>query len=145
MAKTNFTKVEEALDEGMRKMTMQHLHSLADSLSSIHSSDIKNNLEAQRKLITVLKFELNWMHTHDISLHKKLGIKKSEISALLEKKEALTAEDFEKIKQLKEKIDALKKEMSAETTVTDDQLIEKERLKHVNKRFNVNDNWLPLQ
>lgn len=144
MAKTNFTKVEAALDEGMRKMTMQHLHALTDSLSSINTDEIKTNIEAQKKMITILKFELNWMHTHDISLHKKIGIKKSEIDALLSKP-SLELEDLEKIKDIKAKIDTLKKEISEESSVTDDQLIEKERIKHINKRFNVNDKWLPLQ
>ncbi|HRD55328.1 MAG TPA: hypothetical protein PLC42_02920 [Parachlamydiaceae bacterium] len=145
MAKTNFTKVEEALAEGMRKMTMEHVHALADSISEINAKGFeKTEAETKNKLIAILKFELNWLGKQDPELHKKLGIKRSEIKKLIDKKEKLTAENFEKIKSIKEKLEQLKKELNEKSPQTNEELIEKERTKHINKRFNKNDNWLPL-
>jgi hypothetical protein len=145
MAKTNYTKVEEALDEGLRQLTKDKLHTLADSISTISAEGIeKVDIANRKKLIAALKFELNWMAKQDTALHQKLGLKKSEIKRLLETKEKLTSDDFEKIKQIKTKIDELKKELAEKSPVSDDQLIEKERTKHINKRFNTNDKWLPL-
>lgn len=145
MAKTNFTKVEEALDEGLRQIIKDKLHSLTDSISNISTQGVeKADLASKKQLIAALKFELNWMAKQDPSLHHKLGIKKSEIKKLIETKEKLTQEDFEKIKFIKEKIDVLKKELEEKSPESNDQLIEKERIKHINKRFNTNDKWLPL-
>lgn len=145
MAKTNFTKVEEVLEEGLRQMTVQHLHTLADSLSNIDSQKIdKSDAASLKKLITILKFELNWMETHDISLEKRIGIKKSDIKKLIEKAPPYSEEDLEKLKEIKEKIQNLKSELEKKSPVTNAQLVEKERKKHINKRFNTNDKWLPL-
>lgn len=145
MAKTNFTKVEEALDEGMRKMMMEHVHVLADSISEINSKGFeKAEDETKNKLIAILKFELNWLDKQDSELHKKLGIKRSEIKKLIENKDHLTEEDFEKIKSIKNKLEELKKILSEKSPQSDEELIEKERIKHINKRFNKNDDWLPL-
>jgi len=145
MAKTNFTKVEEVLEEGLRQMTVQHLHALADTLSNMDSEGIeKSDSDFLKKLITILKFEVNWMETHEISLEKRIGIKKSDIKKLIEKKPPFNAEDFDKIKEIKEKIEMLKAELEKKSPETNDQLVQKERVKHINKRFNTNDKWLPL-
>lgn len=140
MAKTNFTKVEGALEEGMRQMIVQHLHTLADSISNTKPKDETS----QKKLMAALKFGLNRMEKQDAELYKKLGISKVELKKLIEKKEILSDEDFEKIKSIKAKVEALKKELEEKSPESNDQLIEKERVKHINKRFNTNDKWLPL-
>lgn len=145
MAKTNYSKVEEALTEGMRQMMVQHLHSLADSLSDIDSKNFEDvSIASQKKLIAVLKFELNWIQKQDANFYKKMELSKSEVKKLIEKSEPLTKEDFETIKKVKAKIDEIKLEIEAKTPQTNEELIEKERVKHINKRFNKNDNWLPL-
>lgn len=146
MAKTNFTKVEEALAEGMRQMTMQNLHKLADSIQAVESADTKESMaEAKKKLITILKFEFNWMEKQDNTLYQKLGITRDEIKKILSQKENLTDEEFNHVKTIHEKLTELKKELEkVSPTKSDDELIEKERVKHINKRFNVKDDWLPL-
>lgn len=145
MAKTNFTKVEEVLEEGLRLMTVQHLHALADSLSSIDSQKIdKSDVSSLKKLITILKFELNWMKKNNISLEKRIGIKKSDVKKLIEKAPPYSDEDLRQLKEIKEKIQNLKSDLEKQSPVTNDQLVEKERIKHINKRFNTNDKWLPL-
>lgn len=142
MAKTNFTKVEEALAEGMRQMTKQHLHKLADSIHEVESAKSEKSLiEAKKKLVAILKFEFNWMEKQDNTLYQKLGISKDEIKKIFETKDALTDEEFNRVKTLHEKLAELKKESPPKSN---DELIEKERVKHINKRFNVKDDWLPL-
>ena len=47
---------------------------------------------------------------------------------------------------LTERIEAVKKEVVArEGSAGDDALIEQQRRKHITKRFNVQDKWLPLK
>ncbi len=135
MAKANYTKVEEALDEGLRKMTMQQLHALADG----KTDEAK---ESQGKLIATLKLDLRLIAKTDAALFAKLEIDKIQTKKLLENPSTLTPEDWKGLIQLKERIDVWKKEFTA--LQTNDQLIEKERVKHINKRFNTNEKWLPL-
>lgn len=143
MAKTNFTKVEDALNEGLLQMTVQHLHALADSIKGLGSEDIeKSDIAAQKKIIAILKFELTWMESNNITLSKDLGVTKSEIKKIIEKALPLQPQDFEKIKLIKNYLETLKKAL--EKKQSNDQLVEKERVKHINKRFNTNDKWLPL-
>lgn len=138
MAKTNYTKVEEALNEGMLKMTMQQLHSLVDGKTDEAKQD-------QGKLLALLKLDLRWIAKTDPSLFSKLDIKKEEIKNFFDNPTLITSEDWKNLIQLKTQIDQLKKELIAsQPSESNEQLIEKERVKHVNKRFNTNDKWLPL-
>lgn len=145
MAKTNFTKVEGALDEGLRQMTVQHLHALADSIKGLRVENIeKSDIASQKKIIAILKFELTWMESNNISLPKDLGVTKSEIKKIIEKAPPLESQDFEKIKTIKNYLETLKKELEKALPQSNDEIVEKERVKHINKRFNTNDKWLPL-
>lgn len=138
MAKANYTKVEEALNEGMLKMTMQQLHALADG----KTDEARKN---QGKLLAILKIDLRWIAKTDPSLFTKLAIKKDEIKKLFENPSSITPEDWKNLIELKERIDQCKKELFASKPgETNEQIIEKERVKHVNKRFNTNEKWLPL-
>lgn len=138
MAKTNFTKAENALNNEMIKTTVRQVNSMADKKNP-------NEIESTNKLIALLKFELAWLEKQDKNLLKNQGISKSEIKAFIQKKEALTKEDLDKLLIIKEKIEVFKKEINKKSAKTDDELVNKERNKHINKRFNTNDNWLPLQ
>ena len=157
MAKTNFTKVEVVLEQGLRKMNIDQIFEMADVSANIGSpkekpSDPNDKKEAshldkaQRKLLEVLERELRYL---DVKQHKalynQLGLKKQEIRELILKPSELKPEDWEKIKQIKEGIDKYRHEVLAQLpSSTNDKLVEEERRKHINKRFNVNDKWLPL-
>ena len=60
--------------------------------------------------------------------------------------ENYTLEDWQRLKVLKEKITELKVELYGEevTNPQDEDHIEKQRKKHINKRYNVKDDWIPL-
>lgn len=146
MAKTNFTKVEEALVEGLRKLTISQLIEMADAASKEGKVILATKtLEAiQKASLNAIKRDLQKLHKQDPQIYTTIGIKKADIKNFIEK--SLTDEEWESIKQIKNKLDAYKKEISSKGPQgSDDQIIESERLKHINKRFNVNEKWLPLK
>ena len=60
----------------------------------------------------------------------------------------VSVKDWERMKTFKEQIEALRGEYfgnETSTNVEDEAQIEKERRKHINKRFNIREGWLPLQ
>lgn len=139
MSKTNYTKMEEALNEGLLKMSVSRLLDLTNAaldLDQAHSIG---------QLLALLNHEMKILKNHGIDPYEKLGIDKKTLKKLIDNPNHLTAQDFEQIKKLKGKIEEFKKEIESKLPqVTDDELVSKERRKHINKRFNVNEKWLPL-
>lgn len=151
MAKTNFTKVEEALAEGLRKITVTKLLEEADEAgagkedSAAHMKEHQDR-EAAHALILTLQLDLKELSKNDQGVYTKFGIKKKELKKMISNPESLNPQDWEKLKKLRSQIDDFKKDMSKNLPPSNDEtLIEQERYKHLNKRFNVKDKWIPLQ
>jgi len=148
MSKTNFTKVEEALAEGLLKISVEQFLTLADAASknTVASPNLGTPAELQRRLIACLKIEISYLYKKDRALFDKLPFSPSAYKKFIEDPTKLTPEDWENVKQLKRLVDEYKKNEAAKTPpATDEELVERERAKSVNKRFNVSDKWLPLQ
>lgn len=146
MAKTNFSKVELALEEGLRKMTVSRLCELADISAGIGQSqeESKDTLtKAQRLLIRRIQLDLMRLRKKDSKIYAKLKIKKSELAKKFENPESLSKEDWKKLKALRKKTKAMIQTLYPESS--DEELVEKEQERHVTKRFNVNEKWLPLK
>jgi len=150
MAKTNYTKVEEALIAGLTKMSMRHLLELADraqagEAATPSETDAIIIPEARRMVIAVLRQDLKNLKRKDTKVFSKLGIPKEGIQKILDNPTALTPEEWQKVKEIHQKVIEYKKELLKKLPeVTDDQLVEAERKKHINKRYNINEKWLPL-
>ncbi len=163
MAKTNYTKVEEALDQNLRKMSIERLFDKANEATKKEkgSDDNKNTAtfskggespvsspldKTQINLIAALKRDIKSLRQKQhAAIYTKLGIKRSELKEKIDNPTGLTAEEWKEIKEIKAKIDVYKAQLSAQ--MPDFELsdqVELERHKHINKRFNVNDKWLPL-
>lgn len=138
MPKTNYTKVEEVLEQGLRKMNIDQLF---DETGKTGPKELK----AQKKLLETVQREIKFFDSKKHkTLYEGLGLKKQDIKALLSNAQ-LTPTEWEKIKEIKAKIDKYRRELAAQLpSETNENLIEQERVKHINKRYNVNDKWLPL-
>jgi len=155
MGKTNFTKVEEALAAGLTKMNLNNLGKLADVAKQFGDPELRpfaeQALEAADKTklekTTTLYHVLHGIKTiKDKKFYEDIGISRDDIAKILEKPNNITPEDYEKLLVIKAKIlDRKKQLMEANPEKSDDQLVSKERKKHINKRFNVNEKWLPLK
>lgn len=146
MPKTNFTKVEKALEEGLQRIEVDHLLEVADSVGGKRK---KGTLPAQgqRKIILEkLENEAKKLQKKDSSLYKKIGFVKTDIKRLIANPESLTPEDWRKIRLIKDRLESYKKELAKLIPVSsDEELVEKKRVEQVNARYNVRKTWLPLK
>lgn len=141
MAKTNFTKAEEALAKAMEQMQIEDLLERADKASGKPSTSV-----AKERLQTMnaLKRDLRRLQINDPGIFKKLGFKKKDFNKLLENIAHLTEEEWDKIIVFKNAVDKLIKELPKQKD-SNEKLIEDQRHRHITKRFNVSEKWLPLQ
>lgn len=137
MAKTNFTKVEDALSEGMRKISVKKL------LDETAKEQPKEDLNPSQKIVKQLILDLNSAIKKDKKLFLKLGFKKDTIKKILGDPLHISADNWKILMEFKKSFDLYKAKKKKETV--DDRIVEDERRKHINKRFNVNEKWLPLQ
>jgi hypothetical protein len=154
MPKTNYTKVEEFLGQGLRKMMVEDLLNKTKNVNKPLNPEIqyapeipKNNalIKAQQHLISALKRDLTRLQKKDQEVFTKLKIKKKQFKMMIEHPENLRPEDWETLKQIKIQVDQYKAELLKQIPqATDENLVDIERNKHINKRFNVNEKWLPL-
>lgn len=146
MAKVNFTKVEGAFDHALRKLFIDNLSDLASIANVLQ--DPQANLSNKNLKEVILRFqnELKKLKMQDSKLFQKLNLSQEEEARLHASADDFNAEDLLRIKALKERIEALKKELQGSETSNpeDDKQIAEERRKHINKRFNTKDGWLPL-
>lgn len=153
MAKTNYTKVEEILETGLKKMSIDHLFKESER-QKVNEGKEKETPENEAaspaktypKIISALKRDLRRLqYKNHQQFYSTLGMKKSELRKKIEKPESLTPAEWEALIQIKKKIDLYKAQLTAQLPEIElTQAIEQERVKHINKRFNVNEKWLPL-
>ena len=100
MSKTNFSKVEKSLEEGMIQMKAKSLLNEADALkgipedtSTIPSKDVCNTV------LTKLEKDLKKMRKENESLYKKFY--KFDLKKLINNPSALTPQDWQAVKEIK--------------------------------------------
>lgn len=148
MKKTNFTKVEKALEDGLIKITSQKLLDEAGTKSPEKAKEPVADLPPRQVCQTIMQNiykELKRLHKEDELGYKKMGFHRQNLKKLIESPHLLTPADWSQIKQVQDRIEQYKKELAALLPVqTNEDLIEQQRAKSPYKRFNVNDKWLPL-
>lgn len=144
MAKTNFRKVEEALREGLEKIKVKKLLDEADQAGG-KVSEKELEPEGQYKVLLVLKEELLFLAKRDPGVYKKVKTSKKTLKTLLSHGMKLTPEEWKKVQKIKGRVDVYRKELAEKRAEeSDENLIEQERHKHIYKRFDVSEKWLPL-
>lgn len=146
MVKQSFSKVEELLEETFRKIFIERLSELSAIASLISDPNSHFTPKYVNEIILKFQIELNKLKDHDKKLYERLELAPNEEKNFMRQASDFTTQDWERLKTLKERIDLLKFELFGEpkTTVEDEKHIEKQRRKHINKRYNVRDGWLPL-
>jgi len=141
MAKTNFTKAEEALANALEQMKVGDLLEQADRASGKVSD---TTVKERTRTLHALQRDLNKISQEDKDFYKKLKVKRKDLQEYLEHASTLTNEEWEKLLHFKEQVDAYLKQKSKEAP-SDEQIIASQRKKHITKRFNVSEKWLPLK
>lgn len=156
MAKNNYSKVEEALAEGLRKMKVNELLEISDKNTKAPAESkeevpgtaliSKTDPESQEKqLLKAVQINLNYLKKAGLEPYKRLKLNKEELAQFLKNPEKMSDADKIKMKKLKEQLDLLKSELKDKPQSSDEELIKKETKAQKQKRFNIRDNWLPLK
>ena len=143
MAKTNFTKAEEALSEALQKMMRTKLLEAADAAQGISQQATDEEKRERIALVQSLKRGIKRLYHNDKEIYTKLAIKKKDLDMLLTNAETLTKENWENVVVVKHKVTELVK-LLPEEQISNEDLVKQQRKHHKTKRFNVNDKWLPL-
>lgn len=93
----------------------------------------------------ILRKRLLWFIKHRVAnIYTLLGTTKEEVIALRKKKER-SPEDDKRIQELLEKASEINQRLLKKLGLdTDEALIEKEKQRHIRKRFNIKESWVPL-
>ena len=146
MAKINFSKVEKSFDHTLQQLLIEHLTDLG---AVANMADSEKPLSKSTIEATVLRFqrELKKLKKHDSKLYLELHLSKETEERFLLPHQELTQADWIALKELKMKIDELKHTLYGEENKQEEfeNQVVKERRKHINKRFNIRDGWLPLR
>lgn len=155
MSKIDFSKVENALREGLLKMSIQQLIVLADLANipfGLAEKEVSNNQDVSTQTAQALAHALKNLETDlkklkkkDASMYEKLGINKQELKQFFEHPQDLTPQDWEKIRKIRDQIEIYKQELRKNLKVSDQDIVQSERKKQNYKRFNVNEKWIPLK
>lgn len=140
MSKTNYSKVEEAFNEGLYRMKVNDILE-----SSKKGEDQKNALHPAQRFIAIVQ-ELKWMKKTDPDIHKHIKISKKEIASIAEiiKKRRNSLKDSE-VQRIDELLKIVKKYKEKNfPKIGDEDLIEDENERHHYKRHNVSEKWVPL-
>lgn len=146
MSKTNFSKVEKSLEEGIIKIKSQNLLKEADEASGHFENESKMpQADVCHAILNNLDRELKKLKKEDEESFKKLVLPKINLKKLITNPSALTPQDWNEVKNIRDRLNQYKKDLASRLPkVTDQDLVDQERTRHVNKRFNVSKKWIPL-
>lgn len=146
MPKVNFTKVENAFDRALQKVFIDNLSELAAIANVIQDPQANVSSKTIEDIIIRFHKELKKLKKQDPKLFHRLNLSPKEEKRLALPSTEFLQEDWLRLRALKLRIDELKKELYGEESLNAefDSQVAKERRKHINKRFNIRDGWLPL-
>lgn len=163
MSKTNWTKVEESLNEGLHRMKVERLNQEAEDLAKLkkNADAAKGTQEVEtgspkakeeeltperRQKIKQLQLALAWLKRKDKDLFTHLKFPKEKILDMIQNPDQLRGTDWTRLEMVLKRAEARKAQILEDQGVDDDEvLIEQQRQRHLKKRFNVNEKWLPLK
>lgn len=156
MAKTNFTKVEELLQDAITKKQVENWGKQADIAQKVERPEMRKLVEKASQASEKIEVDKKAL-IHALTRAKKdykdpqfyelIGISADELSALLANPKELKQEDWNRLQTIRTLVAEYKKK-DIEKHVDksgDEAIVNDERRKHINKRFNVRDKWLPLK
>lgn len=153
--KQNFSKAEEALANRLKQMEVDHLNKLAEIAQRVGKPELRNMIEkaalAANKTALERKAVFHFVK-EGLKKYKEpvvftaVGTTLDEVQKVVQQTEPLSNEQWQLLTKVKESMQSAKQRyLQGHPGINDNQIVEKERKKHINKRFNVNEKWLPLQ
>lgn len=146
MPKVNFSKVERSFDRALQKLLIDNLSELASIANVINDPQTHISSKVIEEIIIKFQKELKKMKKKDPILFKKLRLSTEEEERFHLPISDYIQEDWLRLKLLKLRIDELKRELYGQDSIEEknEKQVVKERRRHINKRFNIREGWLPL-
>lgn len=141
MTKVDFNKAEDAFDKALQKMFIDHLAKLVAAVDEVQNYQAAPSNQTMEEMIGRFQKELLKIKQEDPKLYEKLNLSPEEEQRFTLPAGTFSSEDWVHIRNLKLRIDQLKQELHAEY----EKQVALERRRHVNKRHNIRDGWLPLR
>jgi hypothetical protein len=147
MAKPNYNKMEDAIEKGLHSLKVESLLRQADEAQGkiVKEENEKREL-TPKQIMIIVEHELRWMYKQDHHIYKILKIKKKKIDEFIKLVNTpgvkLKKEELDEIASIKEGVEMLKK--TRFSPEKDDSHVEKEIGRHIYKRHNLREKWLPL-
>ena len=144
--KVDFSKVENILSDTLRKIFIDRLSELAIIANLIQTSTQATDPKLIDEVASSFQKELSKLKRKDKKIYLKLGLSEVDEERFKISPSQFTQEDWILLKELKQRIDELKRELLGDElpNLEYEQQVEHERKRHVYKRFNIRDNWIPL-
>jgi hypothetical protein len=130
----------------LQKLVIDHLTELAAIANVIQDPHSNISSKAIEDIITRFQKELKKLKKQDPKLYERLNLSREEEKRFALPSKDFLQEDWINLRLLKLRIDELKHELYGQESLDAeyDKQVAKERRRHVNKRFNIRDGWLPL-
>lgn len=158
MAKTNYDRVESAIEEGLLKMKTENLIEDSNAVSKIKKipenlrstreklMELTESRKQERRLIAAsLQYDVDRLFKKDKQFYSSIGTYHDEFCDLIKEADSMNESKWNRLMEIREKINAAKEKLDKDKkSETDESVIEAQRKKHKNKRFNVKEKWLPL-
>lgn len=147
MGKTNYNKVENAVDKGLHDLKVKKLLRQADEAQGKETkADQGKEKLTPKQVMIIIEQELKWMYKQDKNIYKILKLKRKTVDDLLDLVKSpdkeLTKDKIEEIESLRGSVESLKK--SKFSPKSDEECLKSEIDKHIYKRHNAKEKWLPL-
>ncbi len=140
MSKTNYSKAEHIFTDSLQKMKIEEIRE-----SGNKSARQQKQFHPSQKFIAVVQ-ELKWLKKTDPDVHKHIKISKKEIARLADiikrRRNSLTQKEVERIDELLKIVKDYKEEITKNKE--NEALVENETERHLYKRHNVSEKWIPL-
>ncbi len=141
MGRTNFRKAEDSFAETMNRFAKEQLLAEADQAKGVAAKE-PQGIERKR-LLKILLVKMKRVAQTQPELYNSLGVTRKELQGWAIDPSKMSEEEWKKLEKAYEILTKTAEEKVPESV--NDTLVQEERHKHINKRFNVNDRWLPLR
>lgn len=139
-------KPQDSVIEGLRELEAEQTTETAPKpRKKGEKVPVSDETAAPLSPLFLLEQHLSWFKKKKVKdAFQFLGTSKEELEAMKEKK-ALTTADETRLQELLAKAKQAKEIVLKKLDLHEDEaIVERERKKHINKRFNIRDSWLPL-
>ncbi len=147
MGKIEFSKIEEALTDALRQSYIQRLAELAVLAHLVRGEETRFDPQKRHDIFCYFQEEIRKLQEKDPRLYRALNVSQEAEELLLSQQPMPNQTHWSALQELQANLQELKKQLQGgNPSITPDQevQIEQERKKHIYKRFNVKEGWLPL-